>query len=102
MKRNLYIFISSYDINTFLKKWVGFVYLFNGISTPYEVFNVEIWYIGKCFNIAELKKKRVREIEGEGVVYLFNGISTPYGVFNVEIWYIGKCFNIAELKKWEK
>ena len=28
--------------------WLGLVYLFNSISTPYELFNAKIWFFSKC------------------------------------------------------
>ena len=35
---------------------INLVYLFNGISTPYELFKVEIWFIYKCLITIEEKR----------------------------------------------
>ena len=64
----------------YFKVWFNLVYLFNGISTPYGLFNTEIWLICKCFII----------VISIHLFDLLNGISTPYGLFNLEIWLICK------------
>ena len=43
------------------KFWFCFVYLFNGVSTPYRLFNTKIWFIPKFLTVIEKKKKKKKK-----------------------------------------
>ena len=74
------------------KAWFDLVYSFIGISTPFGLFNAEIWFICKWLTIikkrekkkrkrkkkrGEREREREKEWERFGLVRLFNGKSTP-------------------------
>ena len=74
------------------------MYFFNGITTPYGLFDLKIWFLGNKNGLEveiekKKKKKKKRERERErivrfGMVY-FNGISTPCGLFDSKLWFLG-------------
>ena len=75
--------------------WFSFLYLLDGISTLYGLFNAKIKFISKCLITIEESKRREINKGGErkgqcGLIYLFKGISTPYGLFNAKIRLISK------------
>ena len=56
----------------------GLVYLFNGMSTPEELFNAEITFICKCLIIEEEKEKE-KEEQRLGWLVVFYCISDSRG-----------------------
>ena len=66
--------------------------LVDGISTPYGLFNAEIWLISKCLIIIEEREKEKKSRERFYLTWFSCLIlSTSYVLLNVKNWWLEQC-----------